>query len=117
MKELAHKQHKAERRALRVRATIHGTSERPRLIARLSNLHVSAQIIDDASGKTLVSATTVGQKLEGTMTDKAAVVGKQIAAKAKGAKVGKVVFDRGPHKYHGRIKALADAARQEGLEF
>jgi len=114
MKELAHKQHKAKRRALRVRATIHGTSERPRLIARLSNLHVSAQIIDDISGKTLASATTVGQKLEGTMTDKAAVVGKQIAAKAK---VGKVVFDRGPHKYHGRIKALADAVRQEGLEF
>ncbi len=117
MNELAHKQHKANRRAMRVRSMVHGTAERPRLIARLSNTHVNAQIIDDESGKTLVSATSVGQKLEGTMTDKSTAVGKQIAIKAKKVKISKVVFDRGAHKYHGRIKALADAARAEGLEF
>ena len=117
MNNLKHKQAMAGRRANRVRSTVSGSPERPRLVVRLSNLHISAQIIDDSTGKTLASATTVGQSQTGTMTEKAVFVGKQIGAKAKKAKVDKVVFDRGKRKYHGRIKALADAAREAGLEF
>lgn len=101
----------------RVRSTVSGTAERPRLTVTVSNLHVSAQIIDDVTGKTLAAATTVGSKAGGTLTEKAAVVGKDIATKAKKAKVTKVVFDRNGRKYAGRLKALADAARNEGLEF
>lgn len=101
----------------RVRSTVSGTTERPRLSVFISNLHVNAQIIDDTTGKTLASATTVGQKTTGTMTEKAAVVGKEIATKAKKAKVKSVAFDRNGRAYAGRLKALADAARQEGLEF
>lgn len=101
----------------RVRSTVSGTAERPRLTVTVSNLHVSAQIIDDVAGKTLAAATTVGSKAGGTLTEKAAVVGKDIATKAKKAKVTKVVFDRNGRKYAGRLKALADAARNEGLEF
>jgi large subunit ribosomal protein L18 len=81
-------------------------------------LHVSAQVIDDVSHKTLASATTVGQKsVKGTMTEKATWVGTQIANAAKAKKVKAVVFDRGAKQYHGRVKALADAARAAGLEF
>jgi large subunit ribosomal protein L18 len=83
----------------------------------VSNMHVTAQIIDDANSKTLAYVTTVGQKQSGSMVEKAAVVGKEIAVIAKKAKVNKVVFDRGAKKYHGRVKALADAAREGGLEF
>ncbi len=101
----------------RIRSTVSGTSERPRLTVTISNLHVSAQIIDDTTFKTLVAATTIGKKNSGTMTEKAAKVGKDIADKAKKAKITKVVFDRNGKKYHGRVKALADAARAEGLEF
>ena len=101
----------------RVRAKVTGTAERPRLSVFISNTHVSAQIIDDVSGKTLVSATSVGAKLTGTMTEKAAAIGKLIGAKAKKAKITKVVFDRNGRAYAGRLKALADAARAEGLEF
>lgn len=117
MNRLAHKQMTALRRAHRVRAKVTGTADRPRLVVKVSNLHVSAQIVDDTAGKTLAYATTVGQKVSGTMTDKAKLVGDQIAAKAKKAKVAKVVFDRNSRKYHGRIKELADAARKAGLEF
>lgn len=102
----------------RVRATVKGTTERPRLSVYVSNLHVHAQIIDDASGKTLVSSTSATTKeAAGNLSVKAAWVGKDIAAKAKKAKVTKVVFDRNGRKYHGRLKALADAAREGGLEF
>ena len=81
-------------------------------------MHVSAQIIDDVTGKTLVSASTVVMKdVKGSLTDKAAQVGADIADKAKKAKISKVVFDRAGRKYHGRVKALADAAREKGLEF
>ncbi|MBX4196972.1 50S ribosomal protein L18 [Candidatus Saccharibacteria bacterium] len=117
MTRLAHKNLNAQRRAYRVAAKIHGTAERPRLAVHISNLHVSAQVIDDVSGKTLAAASTVGQKISGTMTEKAAVVGKDIAAKAKKAKISRVVFDRSSRKYHGRVKALAEAARAEGMEF
>ena len=117
MNRLSLKQASAFRRANRVRKTVQGSAERPRLAVNVSNLHVTAQVIDDESGKTLAYATTVGQKLSGTMTEKSAAVGKDIATKAKKAKVTKVVFDRSSRKYHGRIKALADAAREAGLEF
>lgn len=102
----------------RVRSTVSGTAERPRLSVYLSNMHVHAQIIDDQLGKTLVSSTSAVLKdAKGSISEKAAVVGKDIAAKAKKVKVTKVVFDRNGRKYHGRLKALADAAREGGLEF
>ncbi len=107
-----------KRRKFRVRKIIQGTAERPRLTVTISNLHVSAQIIDDENAKTIVAATTIGQKkLTGTMTEKAVSVGTDIAQKAKAAKVKRVIFDRNGRLYHGRIKALADAARAGGLEF
>ena len=108
---------KAIYRANRTRAKIHGTAERPRLTVNISNLHVTAQIIDDDKKATLVYATTVGSKIKGTKTEKAAAVGKLIGEKAKKAKITKVVFDRGSKLYAGRMSALADAARKEGLEF
>ena len=117
MNRLSQKKMNAGRRANRVAAAVRGTAERPRLAVHISNVHVSAQLIDDSAGKTLASASTVGQKLNGTMTDKATAVGKDITAKAKKAKVNKIVFDRSSRRYHGRVKALADAAREAGLEF
>lgn len=101
----------------RVRSKVQGTAARPRLSVTISNLHVSAQLIDDEKGHTLASATTVGAKTTGTLTEKAAVIGTEIAKKAKKAKVTAVVFDRNGRQYAGRLKALADAARAEGLEF
>ena len=101
----------------RVRAKVSGTAERPRLSVTISNVHVSAQLIDDVKGHTLASATTVGTKATGTMTEKCAVVGTEIAKKAKKAKINAVVFDRNGRQYAGRLSALADAARKEGLEF
>lgn len=104
-------------RANRTRAKIHGTAERPRLTVKISNQHITAQVIDDDKKVTLVYATTVGSKISGTKTEKCAEIGKQIATLAKKAKVSKVVFDRGAKAYAGRLSALADAARKEGLEF
>lgn len=104
-------------RANRTRAKIHGTAERPRLSVHISNQHITAQIIDDDKSATLVYATTVGSKLTGNKTEKAAAIGKEIAEKAKKAKIKTVVFDRGAKLYAGRLSALADAARKEGLEF
>lgn len=101
----------------RVRATVHGTAERPRLTVTISNKHVSAQLINDVAGNTLAAATTVGTKSTGTMTEQAAKVGADIAKKAKKAKITAVVFDRNGRQYAGRLSALADAARKEGLEF
>lgn len=101
----------------RVRAKVSGTADRPRLTVTISNTHVSAQLVDDTAGKTLASATTVGGKTKGTLTEKAAVVGKDIATKAKKANIKTVVFDRNGRSYAGRLKSLADAARKEGLEF
>ncbi len=101
----------------RVRAKIGGTAERPRLSVFISNSHISAQLIDDVDGKTLVAATTVGKKMTGSMTDKAAKIGEEIAKNAKKAKIAKVVFDRNGRAYAKRLHALADAARKGGLEF
>ena len=108
---------KAEFRANRTRAKIHGTAERPRLSVNISNMHVTAQIINDDKGVTLAYATTVGTKQKGSKSELAAFIGAEIAKKAKKAKISKVVFDRGSRLYAGRMKALADAARKEGLEF
>ena len=108
---------KKEFRAKRTRAKIHGTADRPRLTVHFSNLHITAQVIDDDKKVTLAYVTTVGTKATGSMAERAAKVGTEIAKKAKAAKVSKVVFDRGSKLYAGRMSALADAARKEGLEF
>jgi large subunit ribosomal protein L18 len=118
MNKLSHKLHNLAQRKKRIRSTVIGTTERPRLSVFVSNLHVSAQLIDDSKHHTLASVSTVGQKsVKGSMTEKAAWVGEEIAKKAKTAKVKQVVFDRGGKLYHGRVAALADAARKAGLEF
>ena len=117
MGTLAHKLLNRSLRKARVRATVHGTAERPRLSVTISNMHVSAQLIDDEKAHTLAAATTVGQKASGTMTEKCAAVGTELAKKAKKAKITKVVFDRNGRQYAGRLSAFADAARKEGLEF
>ena len=101
----------------RVRSKVTGTTERPRLTVTISNKHVSAQIIDDVKQRTLVAATTVCTKQTGSMSEQAAFVGGDIAKKAKKAKINAVVFDRNGRQYAGRLAALADAARKEGLEF
>lgn len=118
MNRLALARQQENRRKLRVRKVINGTTERPRMTVKITNLHVVAQIIDDTTSKTLVHSTTAGQKTAtGSLGEKAAWVGKDIAKKAKTAKITKVAFDRGGKLYHGRVKALAEAARAEGLEF
>lgn len=104
-------------RLKRTRTKVRGTESRPRLTVTISNLHVNAQIINDETHSTLVSATSITNKAKGTMTEKATLVGEQIAKLATKKKITAVVFDRGSKKYHGRIKALADAARKNGLEF
>lgn len=117
-KQLAHKLHNRTQRKGRIRSVINGTVKRPRLSVYISNLHVTAQLIDDTGHQSLAYVTTVGQKAaKGTMTEKAAWVGTEIANKAKAAKIKIVVFDRGGKLYHGRVAALAEAARKAGLEF
>ena len=108
------------RRHRRVRKQVRGSAERPRLAVFRSNKHISAQVIDDVAGRTLASAssieTSVGASGTGN-TDAATEVGKLLAERAKAAGVEKVVFDRGGNLYHGRVAAVADAAREAGLEF
>ncbi len=104
-------------RAKRTRAKIHGTAERPRLSAHISNKHITAQIINDDNGTTLAYATTVGSKITGSKAELATKIGEEIAKKAKKANIKTVVFDRGAKLYAGRMSALAEAARKEGLEF
>jgi large subunit ribosomal protein L18 len=106
----------------RVRMTVSGTAERPRLCVYRSLDHIYAQVIDDRAGKTLASASSADKDTKknlkgGGNVAAAKVVGKAIADRAKAAGVSKVVFDRGGYKYHGRVKALADAAREAGLQF
>jgi large subunit ribosomal protein L18 len=108
------------RRHLRVRKKIQGSAERPRLVVTRSTKHISAQIIDDKAGHTLVSASTLDVSLragEGDKSAKARKVGELLATRAKEAGIGAVVFDRAGHRYTGRIAALADGAREGGLEF
>lgn len=117
MSRVSDKLNQTARRINRVRSQVRGTSERPRLSVHISNLNVSAQIIDDTTGKTLIGVTTAGKKVTGTMTEKAENIGTEIAKLAEAKKINKVVFDRGSKLYHGRVKALAEAARKGGLEF
>lgn len=118
MKSVAKKLANQMLRKMRIRARVNGTSERPRLSVYISNLHVSAQIIDDSAQKTLVSSTSDKQAAAtGSKSEKAAWVGADIAKKAKKAGIKAVVFDRNGRQYAGRLKSLADAARKEGLEF
>lgn len=117
MSDLAKKLLNKSLRKNRVRSKISGTAERPRLTITISNKHVSAQVIDDIKQHTLAAATTVGTKQTGSLSEQAAVIGTEIAQKAKKAKINAVVFDRNGNQYAGRLSALADAARKEGLEF
>ena len=111
-----------QRRHRRIRARISGTADRPRLNVFRSIDHIYAQLVDDEAGRTLVSASTVDKELRGdlngkTKKEQAAVVGEKVAERAKAAGISTVIFDRGGYLYHGRVKALADGAREGGLEF
>jgi large subunit ribosomal protein L18 len=106
------------RRHRRVRGKVTGTAERPRLVVTRSNRGIVAQLVDDTSARTLASASWLQVKsFKGNKTAQAAEVGKLLAQNAKAAKVEGVVFDRGGYLYHGRVKALAEAAREGGLKF
>ena len=108
-----------ERRHRRIRGKVAGTAERPRLVVYRSNKGISAQLVDDGTGRTLAAASWLGLKksFKGTKTEQAAEVGKLVAKNAKAAGIETVVFDRGGYLYHGRVKALADGAREGGLRF
>ena len=107
-----------ERRHRRVRAKVFGTAERPRLVVFRSNRGIEAQLVDDLEAKTLAAASWLHlSKAKGSKTDQAAEVGKLLAQRAKEAGVESAVFDRGGYLYHGRVKALAEAAREGGLRF
>ena len=107
------------RRHRRVRAKVHGSAERPRLVVFRSNRGIEAQLVDDDTGKTLASAShlALAKSFKGDKTAQAEAVGKALAAAAKKAGVETCVFDRGGYLYHGRVKALADGAREGGLSF
>jgi large subunit ribosomal protein L18 len=111
-----------ERRRFRVRRSIRGTAERPRLTVFRSHQHIYAQVIDDATGRTLASASTADRALRdgvgfGGNKQAAEAVGKAVAERAKAAGIAQVCFDRGSFRYHGRVAALAEAARAAGLQF
>jgi large subunit ribosomal protein L18 len=117
-KDIKAKRAQEKRRAIRTRAKLFGTKERPRLSVHRSSKHISAQIIDDSEGKTLVASSDLMlEKVEKKGVDLAAFIGSELAKKAKAAGVTKVIFDRGSYRYHGKVKALADAVREGGLEF
>src|SRR5690349_14221424 len=108
------------RRHLRVRKKVHGTTARPRLVVTRSTRHISVQVVDDTTHRTLVAASTLDDTVRGIDGDKkarAAAVGRLVAERAKAAGIDSVVFDRAGNRYHGRIAALADAAREGGLTF
>ena len=107
------------RRHKRVRGKVYGTAERPRLVVFRSNTGIEAQLVDDGEGKTLAGASWLHLKksFKGNKTQQAAEVGKLLAERAKQAELETVVFDRGGYLYHGRVKALAEAAREGGLKF
>jgi len=120
MARMDHKLELRRRRHKRVRRRVEGTAERPRLAVFRSNKHITAQLIDDLAGRTLVAASTVEPSMResnGGNIEAAKAVGTLVATRAKDAGVTTVVFDRGGFAYHGRVAALADAARAEGLEF
>ncbi len=112
-----------KRRHVRVRAKVSGTAERPRLNVFRSSAHIYAQVIDDTTGRTLVAASDLEESVvqqagdDANKTARASAVGQAIAQRAKGAGINDVVFDRGGFLYHGRVKAVADGAREGGLKF
>ena len=107
-----------QKRHRRVRGKLSGTADRPRLNVFRSNTGIYAQVIDDVAGVTLASASTLDKEVsKGTKTEQAVVVGKLVAERAVAKGISEVVFDRGGYLYHGRVKALADAARENGLKF
>lgn len=119
IKKVSRNEMRKERHA-RIRENLSGTSERPRLCVFRANANIEAQIIDDVKGVTLVSASSLEKELNlknGGNVEAAKVIGTEIAKRAKKAKINTVVFDRGGYLYHGRVKALAEAARDGGLEF
>ena len=111
------KQQKRQRRHKRIRAKIIGTNSCPRLSIFRSNQHIYVQLINDKKGQTLVSLSDLKIKKKGNKTEVAAEIGKQVAKIALEKKIKKIVFDRAGYKYHGRVKAVAEAARQAGLKF
>ena len=107
-----------QRRHRRIRGKVAGTAERPRIVVSRSNKGISAQLVDDLEGRTLAAASWLHlEGFEGTKTEQAAAVGKLLAENARSAGVESAVFDRGGYLYHGRVKALAEAAREGGLRF
>ena len=120
MSESTTRRQARERRHARVRKSVSGTAERPRLNVFRSATHIYAQVIDDRAGRTLAAASDLDKDLaavNGSKTDRAKAVGTAIAERAKAKGVSLVVFDRGGYQYHGRVRALADAAREAGLGF
>ena len=110
------REEKRQRRHLRVRRKVTGTSERPRLVVYRSLKHITAQLVDDVAQRTLLTVTS-RPVAEGKKMEKSAAVGRTLAARAKDAGITRVVFDRSGYKYHGRVKAVADGAREGGLDF
>jgi large subunit ribosomal protein L18 len=104
-------------RHLRVRKKVAGTAERPRLVVYRSLKHIYAQLVDDTTGRTLAAASDLSGEGAGKKAERSLAVGKQLAARAKEAGITRVVFDRAGYRYHGRVKAVADGAREGGLEF
>lgn len=118
MRQKPHEMTSRQKRHNRVRARVNGTVERPRLNVFRSTNHIYAQVINDIDGRTLVAASTLDKEVsEAPKLVQAQAVGKLVAERAKAAGISKVVFDRGGYLYHGRIKALADSAREGGLDF
>ncbi len=115
------KKEQRQRRKIRIRKKISGTAARPRMVVFRSSKHIYVQLVDDAAGKTLLSSSTLVLSKAGEQVkldkESAAKVGKDVASKAKAQNISTVIFDRGGYLYHGRVKALADGAREGGLEF
>lgn len=114
---LLQKRNRTQRRQIRVRSVLVGSAARPRMSVFRSLKHISVQLIDDANSKTLVAAHDHEVKVKGTKSDVAKAVGELAAKKALEKKIETVIFDRGPYQYHGRVKAVADGAREAGLKF
>jgi large subunit ribosomal protein L18 len=118
MSKITHYNTPAQKRKISVRKKLHGTALRPRLSVLRSNEHIYLQVIDDDKGVSLIGISDGNKKkLKGTKTEKAIVVAKKLATKLKAKKIKQLVFDRGAYRYHGRVKAVADTLRQEGLDF
>lgn len=115
MPVIDHSKTHIEKRKMRVRSRIRGTADRPRLTVFRSNLYISLQVIDDEAGKTLASASDKGSSLTGTKVQKAQKVAQELVKLLKKAKIEKLTFDRGSYKYHGRVKAVAEILREEGI--